>query len=113
MAALAARVDRFDVIVDACRMDHCEFGAKDQTEEQMPPLGGPCRVELPGGEWPDVNGGLTYTDRVQGSCAATLLQFYATKHASSAPVEHWRQAILGGRISINGQMVSDPQTPVP
>ncbi|KAL4448556.1 hypothetical protein ABPG75_005775 [Micractinium tetrahymenae] len=79
----------------------------------MAPLGGPCRVEMPGGEWHDVNNGLTYTDRVQGACTATLLQFYATKHASSAPIEHWRDTILAGRISVNGQMVSDPQAPVP
>ncbi len=79
----------------------------------MPPFGGPCRVEVPGGKWSDVNGGLTYTDRVQGACSATLLQFYATKHASSAPIEHWREAILAGRIAINGQIVFDPQAPVP
>lgn len=75
-------------------------------------LGGPCRVSL-GKEWPDLNDGLTYTDRVQGACGMNLLQFYATKHASSATIEQWRESILAGQHSISGQLCTDPAAPVP
>jgi len=78
----------------------------------MRALGGPCRVEIEGG-WPEVNDGLIYTDRVQGRSGQTLLGFYCTKHATSDTAEGWRQSILSGAHSINGQTCRDPDTPIP
>ena len=74
-------------------------------------LGGPCRFETE--PWAPVNGGLTYTDRVQGCCGQTLLQLYASKHGSSASPEHWRAAILAGQVTVNGEVQRDPDAPVP
>ena len=76
----------------------------------MQPLGGPCRVET---AWAEVNSGLVYTDRTQGRCNCTLLQYYASRHASSAGNAEWRSSILEGAVSVNGVVVRDPEASIP
>ena len=73
-------------------------------------LGGPCRVET---EWPAVNSGLAYTDHVQHADGRSLLQWYAWKHAASASADSWRHDIQAGRITVNGEVVRDPDAPIP
>ena len=78
----------------------------------MQPLGGPCRVDVH--QWPDVNGGITYTERVQGDPGPlTLLGWYTRKHGTSAPEEEWRASIEAGQCSINGRVERDPAAPIP
>lgn len=61
----------------------------------------------------DVNGGIEYTERVQGAKALSLLQWYASRHAANASVDSWRASIEGGQVRINGQAVTDPEAPIP
>ncbi|CAA6654788.1 unnamed protein product [Spirodela intermedia] len=61
--------------------------------------------------WPALNDGLTYSDVVKSiSPDTTLLQFYSSEYASSAPVQGWLQRIKNGQITIDGQVVTDPET---
>ncbi|PIA65661.1 hypothetical protein AQUCO_00100872v1 [Aquilegia coerulea] len=59
--------------------------------------------------WPDFNDGLTYTDNVQDS-SISLIEFYSTNHNNSAPLQGWLQRIQNGQITVDGQVVKDPQT---
>ncbi|XP_058110065.1 RNA pseudouridine synthase 5 isoform X8 [Magnolia sinica] len=79
-----------------------------------------------GEPWPDFNDGLTYTDivpptsttaTVQNSpkkCprirACSLIEFYSSKYSNSAPLEGWLQRIRNGQITVDGQVVTDPDT---
>ncbi|KAL8159835.1 hypothetical protein V2J09_001372 [Rumex salicifolius] len=59
--------------------------------------------------WPEFNDGLTYDDFVSSSDSGlTLIQFYSTKHKSSAPLPGWLQRIHNGQITVNGDIVTDP-----
>jgi hypothetical protein len=60
-------------------------------------------------EWLAVNNGVVYTDRVQGDFPGSLLQYYSSKHASSASADEWRSCIREGAVSVNGEVVDDPE----
>ncbi|XP_010253582.1 PREDICTED: RNA pseudouridine synthase 5 isoform X2 [Nelumbo nucifera] len=61
--------------------------------------------------WPDLNDGLTYTDTVRPSNAAsTMIEFYSTKYKNSAPLQGWLQRIRNGQITVDGEVVKDPHT---
>lgn len=64
-------------------------------------------------QWAEVNAGITYTERVQGACSLTLLQWYASKHAASASIQQWRGAIEAGQMQIDGQPFTDPDARLP
>lgn len=78
----------------------------------MARLGGPLRVERQAG-WPEVNEGITYTERVQGVWAGTLLDWYCSKYAASASREQWKASIEAGTCAVNGQAVCNPDAAVP
>ncbi|MCL7042418.1 hypothetical protein MKW94_028521 [Papaver nudicaule] len=68
-------------------------------------------LETFGVEWPDSNGGLTYADTVKSNTSgSTLINFYSTKHSSSAPFQGWLQRIQNGQITIDGQIETNPDT---
>ena len=50
---------------------------------------------------------------MQGACSLSLLQWYATRHATSASVDQWRAAILAGQMEVNGQLCRDPDARLP
>ncbi|KAH7667632.1 tRNA pseudouridine(32) synthase protein [Dioscorea alata] len=61
--------------------------------------------------WPELNEGLSYADAVPSiHPAPTLIGFYSTEYKSSAPLEGWLQRIRNGQITIDGQVVTDPET---
>ncbi|KAJ7975089.1 Pseudouridine synthase [Quillaja saponaria] len=61
--------------------------------------------------WPDLNDGLSYTDVVRLSeSKLTLIGFYTSKYKSSAPLQGWLQRIRNGQITIDGRVVTDPDT---
>ncbi|XP_058110060.1 RNA pseudouridine synthase 5 isoform X3 [Magnolia sinica] len=65
-----------------------------------------------GEPWPDFNDGLTYTDIVPptSTTACSLIEFYSSKYSNSAPLEGWLQRIRNGQITVDGQVVTDPDT---
>lgn len=59
--------------------------------------------------WPELNDSLAYNDVVSFSDSGlTLIQFYSTKHKSSAPLPGWLQRIHNGQITVDGDVVTDP-----
>ncbi|XP_022133841.1 RNA pseudouridine synthase 5 isoform X2 [Momordica charantia] len=48
--------------------------------------------------WPDLNDG------------KALIEFYSSKYKSSAPLEGWLQRIQNEQITIDGQIITDPET---
>ncbi|XP_068668017.1 RNA pseudouridine synthase 5 isoform X2 [Aristolochia californica] len=59
--------------------------------------------------WPEFNDGLTYTDVVkEADKCSTLIQFYSSKYRNSAPLQGWNQRIHNGQITIDNQVVTDP-----
>ncbi|CAK9152240.1 unnamed protein product [Ilex paraguariensis] len=64
-----------------------------------------------GEAWPELNDGLNYTDSVRPSdSGSTLIEFYSIKHKSSAPLQGWLQRIENGQITVDGRVVTDPNT---
>ncbi|KQK22183.1 hypothetical protein BRADI_1g65680v3 [Brachypodium distachyon] len=65
-----------------------------------------------GKPWPELNEGLSYTDTFR--CAAadtstTLIEFYSDNYKSSAPLPGWIHRIRNGQITVDGQVVIDPE----
>ncbi|KAK9913265.1 hypothetical protein M0R45_037087 [Rubus argutus] len=61
--------------------------------------------------WPDLNDGLFYNDVVKASDSElTLIEFYSSKYKSSAPLQGWLQRIRSGQITVDGEVVRDPNT---
>lgn len=61
--------------------------------------------------WPDLNDGLFYNDVVKPSDSGmSLIDFYSRKYKSSAPLEGWLQRIQNEQITIDGQVITDPET---
>ncbi|XP_042503402.1 RNA pseudouridine synthase 5 [Macadamia integrifolia] len=69
-------------------------------------------METFGEPWPELNDGLTYNDVVPSSNTAstTLVEFYSTKYNNSAPFEGWLQRIRNGQITVDRQVVKNPDT---
>ncbi|KAK6933327.1 Pseudouridine synthase, RsuA/RluA-like [Dillenia turbinata] len=42
------------------------------------------------------------------STSSTLIDFYSTNHANSAPLQGWLQRIRNGQISVDGTITTDP-----
>ncbi|XP_059628271.1 RNA pseudouridine synthase 5 isoform X2 [Cornus florida] len=64
-----------------------------------------------GEPWPEFNGGLTYHDRLPSSDhGLTLIEFYSSKYKNSAPLQGWLQRIHNAQITVDGRVVTDPNT---
>ncbi|KAM0042716.1 putative 23S rRNA pseudouridine(1911/1915/1917) synthase [Helianthus debilis subsp. tardiflorus] len=64
-----------------------------------------------GEPWPEYNDGLTYRDSVRSpDSGLTLIEYYSLRHQSSAPSLGWLQRIENGQITVNGTVVTDPNT---
>ncbi|XP_057476775.1 RNA pseudouridine synthase 5 [Actinidia eriantha] len=64
-----------------------------------------------GEPWPEFNDGLLYRDTLKPSdSGSTVIEFYSSKHANSAPLQGWLQRIRNGQITIDGSVVTDPNT---
>ncbi|XP_072975654.1 RNA pseudouridine synthase 5 isoform X1 [Typha angustifolia] len=82
--------------------------SSDQPTSSSPP-------QLPlyffGRPWPDLNEGLSYTDIFRRANAdLTLIGFYSSSYKNSAPLEGWLHRIRNGQITVDGQVVRDPNT---
>lgn len=67
--------------------------------------------------WPDLNHGLKYTDSIKYSNTQemtdlTLIQFYSNKYRDSAPILGWIQRIRKGQITVDGEVVTDPESTI-
>ncbi|KAI4351318.1 hypothetical protein L6164_005693 [Bauhinia variegata] len=72
------------------------------------PVRHPLTFGLP---WPEFNDGLSYNDDVSLSdSGSTLIKFYSSKYKSSAPLQGWLQRIQNGQITVEGRVVTDPNT---
>ncbi|XP_008465671.1 RNA pseudouridine synthase 5 isoform X1 [Cucumis melo] len=61
--------------------------------------------------WPDLNDGLFYNDVVKPpDSGKSLIHFYSCKYKSSAPLEGWLQRIKNEQITIDGEVITDPET---
>ncbi|CAN4106450.1 unnamed protein product [Withania somnifera] len=61
--------------------------------------------------WPQLNDGLTYHDIVGPADAGlTLIEFYFRKYKNSAPLQGWLQRIQNKQITIDGKVVTLPDT---
>ncbi|XP_052199997.1 RNA pseudouridine synthase 5 isoform X2 [Diospyros lotus] len=80
------------------------------TAEELPPTTTATTTTRSLGEpWPDFNHGLVYRDTLKPSQSGlTLIEFYSTKHANSAPFQGWLQRIRNGQIKVDGCVVTDP-----
>lgn len=59
--------------------------------------------------WPELNDGVNYTDIIKSvDSGKTLIDFYSSKYKNSAPLQGWIQRIKNGQISVDGDMVTDP-----
>ncbi|KAK9127278.1 hypothetical protein Syun_016075 [Stephania yunnanensis] len=66
-------------------------------------------MESIGVAWPDLNNGLTYTDTISPSkSGSSLIDFYTKTHKTSAPLQGWLHRIHNGQITIDSQIVTDP-----
>ncbi|KAL0452173.1 UNVERIFIED_CONTAM: RNA pseudouridine synthase 5 [Sesamum latifolium] len=72
-----------------------------------------------GEPWPEFNDGIYYRDLsghptpvtlAAATMCATLIEFYSRKYESSAPLHGWLQRIHNKQISIDGCVVTDPNT---
>ncbi|GAB4854921.1 hypothetical protein Ancab_023510 [Ancistrocladus abbreviatus] len=62
-----------------------------------------------GRPWPELNDGLTYHDVVSSSDSGLpLIKFYSSKYKNSAPLQGWLQRIHNGQITVDGEVVTDP-----
>ncbi|KAI7738793.1 hypothetical protein M8C21_021090 [Ambrosia artemisiifolia] len=61
--------------------------------------------------WPELNDGLSYRDILRShDSGLSLIEFYSLRHHSSAPSLGWLQRIENGQITVNGIVVTDPNT---
>ncbi|XP_078435032.1 pseudouridine synthase family protein isoform X2 [Wolffia australiana] len=61
--------------------------------------------------WPALNDGLAYSDVVKSVGGdLTLIQFYSSKYANSAPPQGWLLRIANGQVTIDDHVVTDPET---
>lgn len=59
--------------------------------------------------WPEYNNGLTYSDIVKPSDSGLkLIEFYSSKHQSSAPWRGWLHRISNRQITVDGAVITDP-----
>ncbi|KAI3517270.1 hypothetical protein L1887_16483 [Cichorium endivia] len=64
-----------------------------------------------GKPWPEFNDGLIYRDLVRSpDSGLTLIDFYSIRHQSSAPLPGWLQRIKNGQITVDGTIITDPNT---
>ncbi|KAG9453389.1 hypothetical protein H6P81_006293 [Aristolochia fimbriata] len=76
----------------------------------LPEIAAPT-PETFGVAWREFNDGLTYTDVVkEADKCCTLIQFYSSKYKNSAPLLGWIQRIQNGQITVDDQVVTDPDT---
>ncbi|KAG0551573.1 hypothetical protein BDA96_01G435100 [Sorghum bicolor] len=64
-----------------------------------------------GTPWPELNQGLTYTDTFRcadADAVTTLIEFYSSKYKSSAPLPGWIKRIGNRQITVDGEVVTDP-----
>ncbi|KAG2541567.1 hypothetical protein PVAP13_9NG687000 [Panicum virgatum] len=64
-----------------------------------------------GTPWPELNQGLSYRDTFRcadAAAATTLIEFYATNYRSSAPLPGWVKRIRNGQITVDGEVITDP-----
>ncbi|KAL6902145.1 hypothetical protein ACP4OV_005021 [Aristida adscensionis] len=76
--------------------------------EEAPPLGALYSFGRP---WPELNEGLSYTDTFRcadAGAATTLIGFYSANYKSSAPLPGWIKRIRNGQITVDGEVVTDP-----
>ncbi|XP_040377979.1 RNA pseudouridine synthase 5 isoform X2 [Oryza brachyantha] len=76
--------------------------------EEAPPPRAPCSFGRP---WPEFNEGISYTDTFRCADAGatmTLIEFYSTTYKSSAPLPGWIKRIRNGQITVDGEVVTDP-----
>nr|XP_028961662.1 RNA pseudouridine synthase 5 isoform X3 [Malus domestica] len=70
-----------------------------------------CQPQTFGLPWPDLNDGLFYNDVVRTpDSELTLIEFYSSKYNNSAPLQGWLQRIRSGQITVDGEVVRDPDT---
>ncbi|XP_048421293.1 RNA pseudouridine synthase 5 isoform X2 [Pyrus x bretschneideri] len=70
-----------------------------------------CQPQTFGLPWPDLNDGLFYNDVVRASDSElTLIEFYSSKYKNSAPLQGWLQRIRSGQITVDREVVRDPDT---
>ncbi len=74
----------------------------------------PWRLALPGGSWPELNGGFAYVDAY--ACAkgrqqpeVSVIEYYAQHHGASASRDLWLQRIAAGQVLVNGQPAAADQ----
>ncbi|KAK7279678.1 hypothetical protein RJT34_24735 [Clitoria ternatea] len=71
-------------------------------------MASPKKLGLP---WPEFNEGLSYNDVVPPSHHGfSLIHFYSTNYQSSAPYQGWLQRVESGQITVDGRVVTDPNT---
>ncbi|KAL6980387.1 hypothetical protein U1Q18_022029 [Sarracenia purpurea var. burkii] len=64
-----------------------------------------------GDPWPEFNNGVIYRDTIKSSDSGlSLIEFYSSKHTNSAPLQGWLQRIQNGQITINGDVITNPNT---
>ncbi|CAN6320389.1 unnamed protein product [Urochloa humidicola] len=79
-----------------------------QVDDGAPPPGALYSFGTP---WPELNQGLSYRDTFRcadADAATTLIEFYSTNYKSSAPLAGWIKRIHNGQITIDGEVVTDP-----
>ncbi|ONK62689.1 uncharacterized protein A4U43_C07F6940 [Asparagus officinalis] len=61
--------------------------------------------------WPELNEGVSYIDIIKSiDSGKTLIEFYSSKYKNSAPLQGWMQRIKKGQITVDGDVVTDPDT---
>ncbi|WVZ56572.1 hypothetical protein U9M48_007079 [Paspalum notatum var. saurae] len=78
------------------------------VDDGAPPLGVLYSFGTP---WADFNQGLSYTDTFRcddAGAGTTLIEFYATNYKSSAPLPGWINRIHNGQITVDAEVVTDP-----
>ncbi|KAJ3682818.1 hypothetical protein LUZ60_013045 [Juncus effusus] len=76
--------------------------------DQNPPPPQPALYSF-GRPWPELNDGLSYTDTVKcDNSAPTLIEFYSSSYKNSAPLEGWIHRIKNGQITVDGEVIKDP-----
>ncbi|XP_073130527.1 RNA pseudouridine synthase 5 isoform X1 [Henckelia pumila] len=64
-----------------------------------------------GEPWPEFNDGICYRDTVGDSNAGeSIIEYYSRKHKNSAPLHGWLQRIHNKQITVDGCVVTEPDT---